>query len=353
MIFSQNQNRHVFVNKTAAKSSLDGVTTAGDVFVGGPTSGPNDEKEMYFNYMSPGGLLRTDIIKKDNILWARATDAADMAMPLKTAVVTLDSNINSGAPIPGEDYILNITIRQFVGASDEDTYHKQGVVHAYTGMTASAFYLKLAKSLALNFSRDVNQFFKFYVTSGDPTAQPSTYAETEITKYSNIDDTSTFSGTYTGVLIKEVEQPWALGTMPQKSVYFTVNPSVVHDGDGEFVIWGSTEYGDSGNVVVNSHLIADLEWDSMVERADIYKNVGWPYVINTTYLVDPSNAYGYDTLDIHFYFVDSREGAQKSEKTITFVCPKSGTSGHEHDIINALIGKLNTQLGATIVSTLS
>lgn len=351
MIFSQNQNRHVFVVKSNAKSALSGVTTVGDIFVGGPTSGPNANTEAYFNYQTPGGLIRTDIIKKDNILWARATDAADMAMPLKEAIVTLDSNVNSGAPIPGEDYVLNIKITQFVGGSDEDTYHKQGVVHAYTGMTASAFYLKLAKSLALNFSRDINKFFKFYVTSGDPTATPSTYAETEITKSSNINDTSIFSATYTGVLIKEVEQPWALGTIPQKSVHFTVNPSVVMDGANDLVIWGSTEYKDSSDVVVNSHIIADLEWDSMVERGDVYKNVGWPYVINTTYLVDSSNAYGYDTLDIHFYFVDSKEGAQKSEKTITFVCPKSGAS--DHAIINALIGKLNTQLDGTIVSTLS
>lgn len=308
MIFSQNQNRHVFVVKSVENALAD-VNVAGDIFVGGPTSGPNANCEAYGNYQTPGGLIRTDLIKKDNILWVRATDAADMAMPLKTATVTLDQNVNEGLPIPGEDYIMNITIRQFVGASDEDTYHKQGAVHAYTGMTASAFYLKLAKSLALNFSRDINKFFKFYVTSGDPTATPSTYAETEITKSSNINDTSTFSATYTGVLIKEVEQPWALGTIPQKSVHFTINPSVVMNGANDMVIWGSVEYGNSGNVVVNSHLIADLEWDSMVERADIYKNVGWPYVMHTTYLVDPANAYGYDTLDIHFYFVDSKEGA--------------------------------------------
>lgn len=212
MIFSQNQNRHVFVVKSEAKSAVSGVTAAGDIFVGGPTN----NSEMYFNYMTPAGLIRSDIIKFDNILWAQATPASAMAMPLKTAKVVLDSTLNSGAPIAGEDYILNLTIKQFVGGSEEDTYHKQGVVHAYTGMTASTFYLKLAKSLALNFSRDINKFFKFYVTSGDPTATPSTYAETEITKSSNIDDTTTFSGTYTGVLIKEVEQTWALGTLPQK-----------------------------------------------------------------------------------------------------------------------------------------
>lgn len=344
MIFSQNQNRHVFVVKSEAKSALSGVTNVGDIFVGGPTSGPCANEEAYCNYMTPGGLIRTDLIKKDNILWVRATDAADMAMPLKTATITLDQNVNEGLPIPGEDYIMNITIRQFVGASDEDTYHKQGVVHAYTGMDASTFYLTMAKSLALNFSRDINQFFKFYVTA-------SGSSDTEVTKSSNIKDTTAFSGTYDGIKIVENPQPWALGTIPQKSVFFIVNPSVVMNGANDLVIWGEVEYGVSDNVVVNSHMIADLEWDSMVERADIYKNVGWPYVMHTTYLVDPSNAYGYDTLDIHFYFVDSKEGAQKSEKTITFVCPKSGAS--DHAIVNALIGKLNTQFDDTIVSTLS
>ena len=344
MIFSQNQNRHVFVVKSEAKEALTGVTNVGDIFVGGPTDGPCANEEAYFNYMTPGGLIRTDRIKKDNILWARATDASAMAMPLKTATITLDQTVNEGLPIPGEDYIMNITIRQFVGASDEDTYHKQGVVHAYTGMDASTFYLTMAKSLALNFSRDSNQFFKFYVTA-------SGSADTEITKSSNIKDTTIFSGSYDGIKIVENPQPWALGTTPQKSVFFTVNPSVVMSGANDLVIWGTVEYGVSDDVVVNSHMIADLEYDSMVERADVYKNVGWPYVVHTTYLVDPSNEYGYDTLDIHFYFVDSREGAQKSEKTITFVCPKSGAS--DHAIVNALIGKLNTQFDETVVSTLS
>lgn len=337
MIFSQNQNRHVFVVKSEAKSAVTGVTAAGDIFVGGPTN----NSEMYFNYMTPAGLIRSDIIKFDNILWAQATPASAMAMPLKTAKVVLDNTLNSGAPIAGEDYILNMTIKQFVGGSEEDTYHKQGVVHAYTGMTASTFYLKLAKSLALNFSRDINKFFKFYVTE-------SGQSDIEITKSTNIDNVTPTSA-FDGVLIKEVEQTWALGTLPQKSVNFKVNSSFVYDSNGDERIWGVITYGTDGSVV-NSHLIADLEWDAMVERADVYKNVGWPYVINTTYLVDPSNAYGYDCIDIHFYFVDSKEGAQKSEKTITLVCPRSGAS--DHAIANSIKTKINAKK-ANLINTLS
>ena len=368
MIFSQNQNRHVFVNKTEAKTSLENVTAAGDVFVGGPSS----HSEMYFNYMTPGGMIRSDIVKKDNILWATATDAADMAYNLKRAVVHVNSAAldENGKPFVGEDYILHIKVKQFVGAAEESTYHKFGAVHVTTGMNLKNFYLKMAKSLAVNFSRDINKFFRFGVLKTDASHTSESDAtvawvdaNTDITNLTTFPDTTYSTGTptghvYFGIVVQELSQSdWKLGVTPQRGVNFSVYTSSVLDGNSDPVIWSdSTSSSDitwsTSGSVVNSHVIADLEYDAMVERGDVYKNVGWPYVMNTEYLVVPSDTYGYDTLDIHFYFVDSKEGAQKSEKTITFVCPK-GTGDDTHDVINALIGKINTQLGITLVSTLS
>ena len=168
--------------------------------------------------MTPGGMIRSDIVKKDNILWATATDAADMAYNLKRAIVhvntsALDAN---GKPFVGEDYILHIKVKQFVGAAEESTYHKFGAVHVTTGMSLKNFYLKMAKSLAVNFSRDIKKFFRFgvYKTDNSHTSESDATvawvdANTDITNLTTFPDT-TYSGSsatghvYFGVVIQEL-----------------------------------------------------------------------------------------------------------------------------------------------------
>jgi len=52
----------------------------------------------------------------------------------------LSSTVNSGAPVAGQDYILRLAFRNYIGLSEEDQYFKYGAVHAITGMTAEVFY---------------------------------------------------------------------------------------------------------------------------------------------------------------------------------------------------------------------
>jgi hypothetical protein len=318
-VFSTNQARHLYVaTKLGTVDASTGRMKETDLGAILPTA-DESKNHLYFEYMGNGGLTRSDLIDIKNILYAKATDASKMARNLKKATVTFN-----GTPVKGEDYILKIAIRQFAGMSDEDIYTKFGMVHATDGMTVSEFYKELALSLAKNFSRELTKLFKFALTSGSGESVTETVVD-EATKAASL------TGTYTSLVITEVEQEWTLGIKPQVPVYFDVLA-----GD-----WGSVKAENSAEVVGNGKNIADLEYFCMGERGDIYRGVGYPNNIKTTYMVDASKTYS--VLDIHYAYVGSNESVQKSEKTITIVCDNKTT-------LNSIIGAVKTATGLGIAT---
>ena len=68
----------------------------------------------------------------------------------------------------GEDYLLRLVFQNPIGMSPDHEYWKQGVVHAVTGMTASQFYAKMAKSLAINLSREATKLLNIYLSIAHP-----------------------------------------------------------------------------------------------------------------------------------------------------------------------------------------
>lgn len=319
-VFSTNQVRQFYVAGAYKTPHVLATDAAGSIAVKNDTA----KNHLYFEYKGADNLMRSDLIDIKNILWAKATDAAKMAHELKSVLLTLDADVNGGAPAAGQDYILRIAFRQFAGISDADQYFKYGMVHAYAGMTAEKFYAKLALSLVQNFSREASPLVKFYLESG---TDSKTYDEvTTSTKE------STLTKKYTGIVIEEVEQPWKLGTMAQTPVDFEVQPTTI-TVEGDERIWGKVEDASLANSVNNGKLIADLEYFCMGERGDVYRGAGYPASIATTYLVDPSKAYY--TLDIHYAYVGSNEAAQKSEKDITIVCADKAE-------LNKIISAVNT-----------
>lgn len=322
--FSTNQVRQLYVAKALKTPHVLAGDAAGSIAVKNDTA----KSHLYFEYKGADNLMRSDLIDIKNILYAKATDANDMAQELKAVTVTLDSNVNGGAPVAGQDYILRIAFRQYVGMSDEDQYYKYGMVHAYTGMTASDFYKKLALSLTKNFSREVVPLVKFVLTNSEDEAVPvdATTKEESLTE------------TYTALVIDEVEQPWRLGVMQQTPVYFTVQPSTITI-NGDERIWGVVEDTDPAGVVGNGKNIADLEFFCMGERGDIYRAVNYPHNIPTTYLVDPTKTY--HSFDIHYAYVGNNESSQKSEKDITIVCDSKVE-------MNKIIAAFNTATGLSI-----
>lgn len=331
--FSTNQVRQLYVAKTLKTPRVLATDTAGSIAVKSDTA----KNHLYFEYKGADNLMRSDLIDIKNLLYVKATDADDMAHELRAVTVTLDSEVNA-APVAGQDYILRIAFKQYVGMSDEDQYFKYGMVHAYAGMTASDFYKKLALSLAKNFSREIVPLVKFILTDSGDEAVPVDATTKE----------SSLTGTYKALVIDEVEQPWRLGIMEQTPVYFEVQPVPV-TVNGDERIWGKVEETEPAGTIANGKKIADLEYFCMGERGDMYRGVGYPNNIPTTYLVDPTVKY--NVIDIHYAYVGSNESVQKSEKTITLVVPKVGaTNSASNKLANDIIKAINTATGLSIAT---
>lgn len=364
-LFTANQVNQVYVMKSDSTvvilDSTHDVTTSnklGTIGIG-KTS---DNKSFYFKYYGPGGVTRSDLIDADKVERVEATPASVMAQTLMSAKITLNAAaLKSSTPVAGQDYMLRITFNGYIGISPEDSqYWKHGLVHATAGMSTSAFYLQLASSIAKNMARETNNLIKVFVTySAD-----STDSETEITATSNVNDSSTFSQTYTGVIIKAVEPDWILGMKQQKQITFTVEPTTIITDDGDEVVWGDVVYSDkrkltggatpsysvvtsgqpaAAGTVINSKLMADYEYFWHGERGDQYRMMGFPDYVPTTYLVDPSWQYGYDIVVIHYSYIGSNESSQKSEKDISIIVPRAST-----DSTASSVGDLAETLFASI-----
>ena len=345
--FSTNQVRQLYVVEALKTSQVLASDAAGSIAVKRDTA----KKHLYFEYKGADNLMRSDLIDIKNILYAKATDANDMAHKLKSVTVTLDPNINGGTPVAGQDYILRIAFRQYAGMSDEDQYFKYGIVHAYAGMNADEFYKVLALSIAKNFSREVVPLIKVEVHSAETTDKGGFDSNgymvvTPTTKDNGKKDTTnpyyakdTPVTDIDSIRITEVEQPWRLGVMAQTPVYFTIQPvAVMVNGDER--TWATVTESTNGTIG-NGKKIADLEYFCMGERGDIYRGVGFPHNIVTTYLVDPTKTYY--TFDIHYAYVGNNESVQKSEKDITIVCS-------DKTVFNNIVTAFNAATSLTIAT---
>lgn len=338
--FSVNQVRHLYVAKELKTPNVIATDSAGAIAVKADTAKTN----MYFSYMGPGGMTRSDLIDIKSIMNAKATDAKALGRPLTRVKVVLNSEVNAGAPVGGQDYILKIVFRQYIGISEEDQYFKFGMVHAVNGMTASTFYKTLAISLVKNFSREEQGLLKFYLET-EGTVPETVATLVEVSKGTKESD---LTGTYTGIVIEEAPQDWILGVKEQVPVYFQVLPdSIMSSGDER--IWGISTKVAPKTILKNGSKIADLEYFFMGERGDQYRMIGFPNVIRTTYLVDPTLEY--NTIDIHYAYQGSNESVQKSEKDITLVIPKVGaTNSVSNKLTNDIIQAINTATGLAIAT---
>ena len=307
-VYSTNQVRHLYV-ANAVKDAVTATDAVGTIAAIKQVD--TDATNLYFSYKGADTVLRSDVINLKNLLSIKATKAEHMAHELKAVTITLDNSVNGGIPVGGQDYILRIAFRQYIGMSDEDLYFKYGNVHAYTGMSASDFYKEMAVSLAKNFTRELAPLVNISLVNSTSVNVP-VLKDGKIQKFED--------ATFKSILIEEVEQEWTLGIKEQVPVYFTIQsvPIIV---DGDERTWATVANADSPKTIGNGKKIADLEYFCMGERGDIYRNIGWPKSIPTKYLVDPTKVY--NVIDIHYAYVGSGEGVQKSEKTLTIVVPAS------------------------------
>ena len=285
---------------TAQKASVAKTDAAGTIAVKSNTA----KTEMYFNYVGADKtVMRSDLIKVDSIMYAKATKADALKLKLKSVKVSLADNL-----IPGEDYILRINIQQAFGKGDDTTYQKFGAVRATSSMTPQTFWTAMKQSLDRNFSKELTEWF-------------------------------TFEASEDGLTITEVEQPWVAGKTPKENVHFDVVNCYIMDTGVEveaFTIAKPTYTLEAKN----GHIIVDQEIFYMGERGDQYRDTNGLIKINTQYLADANK--DYCTIDIHYAFVDSNEGVQKSEKDIYIVGEKTTIEALITAINNIKAGLLNT-----------
>ena len=307
---SVNQVRQLFVVNGTDTTVVGGIAV----------KETHDKKHVFVEYNGKGGLVRSDLIKKDNVISAKLTTADKMAKPLKEATLSLNPNINEGNPIVGQNYIVDVLVSNYITMADASTLVKFGAVHVTPDMTAPTFYVELAKSLARNFSRDINKFFSIILSNGTEEEEVKSPYAVEMSDAAS-------------VIIRELPQTkdYVRGEFPVTTVNFQVIPKTVI-GDGSEVnpfmvdeASGQVEIlAQKGEYIGNGYELADTEYFCMGERGDWYRGVGYPNTIRTKYMVEEDEEY--DVIDINFYFEGRGISAQKSEKMLTLVVPKGNTT---------------------------
>ena len=309
-IGSDNQFRNLYVMKTykASESARESALAAvGDTTLKVDTA----KNSMYLVYKDTEDNLTSDIIDLKNLLYVKSTKAADMARKLNSQSVTLNED-----PISGQDYVLNVEVRNFVALGDDSTHIKFGAVHAVKDMTKSDFYKAMALNLAKNFSREVSPILNVSLNKYNSTGTTNTKVAVLVNgKMQNL-AALTSTETYTSIIIDEVEQPWRRGVAQVEPVNFNTTCGTVLV-DGNDVIWGTVEK-EEGDPINNGKQIADMEWFYHGTRGDIYREATYPDNFDFKSLVDETKAYS--TLDIHFAYVGPGVEVAKSERTITVVC---------------------------------
>lgn len=303
--FSTNQVRQMYVVSANAAAVTD-ASAVGTIAVSkGKSAGGSVDHSWYFTYKGQGGVLRSDIIPAGMTLQnIKITPDSKMTKALKKYKLVVNDN-----PVAGQDYIVRFIIRQYISLSEEDQMCKHALVHATTGMTKTQFYTALKESAEMNFSRDSDNFF-------------------------------TFSADANGFYIQENEPYWELGKFQQKLLDFTVQPTTI-TVNSEEVNWG-TVTSVTGVTLQNGKQIADMEYFYMGERADIYRGMGYPYNLDTAYVVNPSHKYA--TIDISFAFQGPAEDIQKSPRVLTLAVDTTSAL----TVVNAVIDAIELATGLTI-----
>lgn len=311
-VFSTNQARHFYVvKKLISDTALP--SKEGDIKI------VIAEDSFKFLYYGSQGLQSSDSIPIKNITSIKTLTNESIKYPKYE--IKLDTNVNGGNPLVA-DYILRISVDNYLSKSDNGAYLKFAAVHATSGMTASNFYKEMAISLLKNFSRESTPILNVGLTT-------STGDEIVTLK-------TNFSKTYTGLFVIPNVAPWRLGKNDFKIYNLTISAVPINDGTSESS-WGVITKKDSNvtgfTTIKNGMKIADLEWFCMGERGDTYRGANYPDNIDTTYLVDPKESY--DSCNIHYFYQGENEAIQKSDKDITLVATTANTA-HLTGIVNAI-----------------
>ena len=326
--FSINQVTHLFAavgNVGAASGNFLKEADVqnlglGDMIIGNPNGVAPDKVNLWIAQKGHGGIVRSDVIKPSNICWVRAMGAEYMEDTPKVLTISLDSNINSGNPIVGQDYILTFTIDNVLSPSQEDKFVIHAAARAFANDTAATLMGKIQDSL----DKSIKRMFGEYVPV-----------------------TVTLSGS--NIVIKEQFPYWEAGKFQYRRANFFVNPGTVTDQNTSMeVIWGTVAESAGATLFANGAKVADLEYFALGARGSEERNMGWPYNIETKGFIfsDPqvTNKY-YDLLVIHYFYAGANTNNQKSERDLVIACP-AGSDGEEHVSMNKVLHEITEVITA-------
>lgn len=225
-----------------------------------------------YRYIELANGDRSDLIELSKITHIEHTLAKELALSNKEITVSL-KEAEAGVVYPVKVLLYNI-----FGAGDETSWP---IVAAEKFTTAAEFYPAIAKTLNANAK-----------------------------KYGALIFEGTDSGLTITTNLAEYNAAWDAAHTPVREV----KVDLLLDTE----LWDVPKEGFTavdGEVFQSGKKLAELEWFCMGERGDQYRMVGYPNVIKTDYKIDPSKAY--DVIDIMYYYTDTKEGVQRSEKVIT------------------------------------
>lgn len=298
MNFSTNQVMQLFVIGSNESAEVKPIKTPDGNGVRGYIVKIKDSK---------GNVIdNSDIIDANNILYTAESLAKDETMQRKGLLVKLNSAVNGGAPIAGEDYVLTLVYRGF---GEEDTYSKVFEAKAVANESAATLLQKLAASALLNMDVEESPLYELYTAAGVA-----------------IDNTNVDTITADGFYIVEPVPYWSLGRFEETLMKIDVQVApVTLEGEEETEWLANYKFAAMPSSVTavkaipNTHRIADLEYFCKGERGTSNALVGWPDTPDYKGKVNPDSANGYDVVTIHCAFVGANASNQKSEKDLVFV----------------------------------
>ena len=330
--FSTNQVKHLYVAK-ALDSNLD---TVGDVKFANV-----GDKEIALKYVGNDGVVRSDLINLDKLVYAKGVKASAMAEYLDS------SYIACGTAVANQSYILKVIINSFGSLGEEDRGFIFAEYTAKTGDAAKNILAGLAVNLAKNAAKAAyDPLIKVYVT----TAATGSVAAGNCTLVTAATDVSTLTGSYVGLLIEAAEQSWSLGKGTYEFLRFNVTASPIVSAGVE-TRWATITKGADhyAGKVVNSKKIADLEWFCMGERGDMYRDISWPNSFTFTPIVNAAAQYGYDIIELAFYYDGDAEDVQKSPKEIVLAIPAASSYSSSTESYK-ILADINTAAGSTVIT---
>ena len=256
----------------------------------------------YIYFVSDNGL-RSDLIDKKNILSITSTTTDNMNITPTNIELTLDKvALVDGKVIPGE-YVVRFVINNCYGSSVYDGAIKHAAVFVGANTTEADFMKDLEASINKNLSREIEKPFT------------ATASENKLT-------------------ITPLATEWKLGTkavtVPTIEVLGVWKNFSDYGFEQEWLI--ATKVAGTPIEYSGAQKLCDLEYFCLGERGNIYRNVGWPNVVETKGVLSPGGTY--DVVTIHYAYVGSNEAAQKSEKTVVLVFDE-GEGGNLEDWLSS------------------